>query len=377
MAQSLRDTFRLMDTNVVSHDDNRRILRRSAWLLGMALVLAACAPATNSPAPSTAPSTPASASASAPASSPVATGRIAFDRFETQVGWEAPFLGAFTAPINGLRGEAPITVNAKVDSLTPIWSPDGMKLAVSIYAPPEIPGRPAIVNPDGSGLTVLTPPTLSGSLGCSDWSPDGRKLLCTVDNDADTSVEGIYEVNADGSGMRRLTVSPYPSKQGTAGVCGGNDFGASYSPDGSRFAFVRLKCGVKADPSDDQAAAIFVEKVDGTGETQVVAYGVANSHAPAVRWSPRGNELLFGSEDGTLTRVSTDGSTLTPFALQGLLSRSFAYAPVWSPDGSLILFSLWTQEAQTTNLYTAKPDGTELTQVTNAAGAETFASWTR
>ena len=111
------------------------------------------------------------------------------------------------------------------------WSPDGRKFAFlgsggcgdfcfSLY----------VVRTDGSGLRDVTSELDRRGPGrgpASDpaWSPDGRKLAF-VRLSADLG-EPIYVVNADGSGLRRLTRGP------------ALDADPAWSPDGRKLAFVR------------------------------------------------------------------------------------------------------------------------------------------
>lgn len=53
----------------------------------------------------------------------------------------------------------------------------------------------------------------------------------------------------------------------------------------------------------------------------------------------------------------------------------FADTPDLSPDGSLIVFSLFT--GGSSDLYAAHPDGSNLTRITDAPDAEVWASWTQ
>ena len=55
------------------------------------------------------------------------------------------------------------------------------------------------------------------------------------------ALEGIYSIGADGTGLTRLTRSPFHDPQGPAGECGGGDSEADYSPDGSQFVFMRRR----------------------------------------------------------------------------------------------------------------------------------------
>jgi Tol biopolymer transport system component len=300
-------------------------------------------------------------------------GRIIYTRFTGDGGWESDFLGNYVIQTDGSE-ESPLPTPDHIDTYGPNWSPDGKRLVVTVLDfDAGILGRPAIVEPDGSGFTMVEPEGLPGFVSCSDWSPDGAHLLCAYDYDEHPDQEGIYQIAVDASTVMRLTEAPHPSVVGTQGECGGGDYGASYSPDGTRFAFVRMQCGVQADPSRDQTAEVWVGNVDGTGLTAITPSGLPHSHGPGVGWSPDGAWILFGSEDGSLNLVTPDGSDLTRIALDG--PSGYAHMPTWSPDGAYILFSMRVRATDTTNLFIARADGTGMTQVTNTPNGETFASW--
>ena len=59
------------------------------------------------------------------------------------------------------------------------WSPDDRKLMVTTFRPFPPGIRPAVMNPDGSGLYLLEMPELSQDteVGCKAWSP-GRDACC-------------------------------------------------------------------------------------------------------------------------------------------------------------------------------------------------------
>ena len=302
-------------------------------------------------------------------------GRIIYTRFSGDFGWESAFLGNYLIQADGSE-ESRLLTPDDVDAYGPNWSPDGSRLVVTVLDfDAGILGRPAIVGPDGSGFTWVEPDGLPGFVSCSDWSPDGGHLLCAHDYDEHPELEGIYQIAVDGATVTRLTEAPYPSVVGTHGECGGGDYGASYSPDGDRFAFVRMQCGVQADPSRDQKAEVWVGDVDGTDLTAITPSGLPHSHGPGVDWSPDGASILFGSEDGSLNLVAPDGSDLTRIPLDG--PPGYAHMPTWSPDGAHILFSLSVRATNKTNLFVARADGTGVTQVTETPNVETFASWGR
>jgi len=116
---------------------------------------------------------------------------------------------------------------------TPAWSPDGSRIAYTIYLEggPEGFGYEIwTVNPDGTDPRPLVNlgrcgPDCAGHLA---WSPDGSMLAfhsahANVDPSSLQWPWAIYVVHADGSGLRRV-----------------NDSGASpsWSPAGSRLAFI-------------------------------------------------------------------------------------------------------------------------------------------
>lgn len=81
----------------------------------------------------------------------------------------------------------------------PAWSPDGARIAFATDR--ETPGRTyiALIRPDGGGFERLV-------LGHRPaWSPDGRRIVFVGGVDAPA---GLYIVNADGSGLTRITDNP-------------------------------------------------------------------------------------------------------------------------------------------------------------------------
>jgi Tol biopolymer transport system component len=127
------------------------------------------------------------------------------------------------------------------------WSPDGTKIAfvdaTTVCDPiPELGCFAQIytINTDGTGLKRLTTNRPDGAYTKNiepNWSPDGGKIAFVSDRD-DRGVGPylnpgeIYTMNADGSGLTRLTNSPTIL-----------DFSPAWSPDGQKIAFTSFRDG--------------------------------------------------------------------------------------------------------------------------------------
>jgi WD40-like Beta Propeller Repeat len=225
------------------------------------------------------------------------------------------------------------------------WSPDGSTLHVTASEYPGAPLRPAVVHPDGSGFMLFDagiPPDLQ--LGCGDWSPDGSHLVLEGFG-ASPSVNGIYAIDArDGSGLARLT--------------SGTDVVPQYAPDGSEVVFQRTALHGTA---HQDAAALFIVGVDGSGPRRITPWGAARS---AGSWSPDGR-IVFAGPGRSLWTVLPDGTGLErlPVELPGA-----PFQPRWSPDGSMI--TLGVRIGEQTDIITLAPDGSGLVRITETPSAD-------
>jgi hypothetical protein len=157
------------------------------------------------------------------------------------------------------------------------------------------------------------------------------KLVFQVCNGCD-----IYVINADGTGLRRLTDGMDPA----------------WSPDGTKVAFARWR-----DPR-----GIYVIDEDGRNET--LLFGWSQAKAPA--WSPDGSHIAFTRQYGgreedversfygfqwTLPAHPWWKLGLVRVDFTDLLCYDHSFSPTWSPDGRGIAYD------SDYGLHLTSPDG--------------------
>ena len=233
-----------------------------------------------------------------------------------------------------------------------VWFPDGTKILITNDAAvgPGAPLRPAVINPDGSGLRPLDGtrnPNLE--LGCGDVSPDGSRITLEGFSSAGHhELNGIYSIRAsDGGGLVRLLQGPIEPPD--------------YSPDGTRVTFKRVVGAVNPTGS----GALFVMNTDGTDIVRITPPGYVFD-LPA--WSPDGQWIAFQKPFGQLFVVHPDGTDLHQVPVQ-LPAGSGAQDPTWSPDGLTIVFSVLG--GGHSGIYTVQVDGTGLHEVTAVTDPQT------
>jgi Tol biopolymer transport system component len=236
----------------------------------------------------------------------------------------------------------------------PHWSPDGTRLA-SCGGPGG--GSTAIVDPDTGSYRELPMPDPDLLTFCYVWSPDAKRLACESFSDSDPNRNGIYTVRtSDGQDLTRMTSNP-----------SGDDVPMAYSPNGKRLVLARYD-------QNGNSVGLFVVKTDGTSLRQIAPAGVTCCDGG---WSPQGNNIVFSRHvtpdvHSSMWIVHFDGTGLREIPAQPAYgcggpnsdpNAAGCFDPRWSPDGSQIVFGNGTEDLGR-NIYTVKPDGTGLVQVT-------------
>ena len=182
---------------------------------------------------------------------------------------------------------------------------------------------------DGTDFALLPRPDETLNLVPQAWSPDGERIAFEGWDESDPSRTGIYTARVDGTDLRRVTTSP--------GLP--HDTALDYSPDGTQLVFYRA---VRAEPDFpiDIGGSLWVVNVDGSDAHELDTGDVRPWWT--ARWSPDGSTIVFTEErlqpTGAIWTINPDGSNLTK-VFEDPEGR-FARAPVWSPDGSRIMFYL-------------------------------------
>lgn len=226
-------------------------------------------------------------------------------------------------------------------------------------------GEVIIENSDGSQQRKLTTPPTGMVDETPDWSPDGSELVFVRWT---PQSEQLFAAGADGSNVRALTpIDSNPT--GLADATDGRDEHPVYSPDGTQIAYVHIS-------GDEQNnvrkhADVWVMGADGGSPRNVTHLPDYAGEVDGVAWSPDGKHLVYSVfndtpgasfHGGALFTIDTDGThvhRLTEWKLNA------GGVPDWPSATGLITFRAVTDiEPGFGNVYTVRPDGAGLHQVT-------------
>ena len=200
-------------------------------------------------------------------------------------------------------GLSTVATGASTDHVTPAWSPDATRIA---YFKGSFPDYTLVIHGTASGASeqVVTP-VGEFPQGALAWSPNGATLLYST-------FSGIWSVPA--------AAGATPSKVNIPGEAGLENTGASWSPDGSRFAFTRMCTGC----SDPALSGLWTAGADGSDPQQLVSAGITT---PA-SWSPDGSKIAYAAANnpGEIRVANSTGSGQSGTLI---VAADFASSPSW------------------------------------------------
>ena len=177
------------------------------------------------------------------------------------------------------------------------------------------------------------------------WSPDGRVIAFAADCSFKyrLSCSSVWRVNADGSGLRKLSTGD------------AQDYCPAWSPKGTRIAFTAQFAGTK-----NRSSGIYVMHADGSSRKAIDR----NELDGCVSWSPDGSRLAFWRPNRLLLIHADGGGTQTIARDVG----QYDAEPDWSPDGKHLAFA--KQGGSSSRVYVIRSDGTELHPVAYGSSPE-------
>ncbi|MBI4474012.1 MAG: PD40 domain-containing protein [Acidobacteria bacterium] len=228
--------------------------------------------------------------------------------------------------------------NFRSTVLTPNWSPDGEKIAVTSYhrGTPDIAIISAIDRRSHSFQRT------GGELGMTPaWSPDGSRIAFASNRDKNDGPE-IYVADWNGRNMRRLTVAK------------GSDISPTWNPrTGREIAFVSERSG---------SPQIWIMDSEGTNLRRIIEED-GSAQNPA--WSPDGQRIAFAwQRAGTYFDIFIhDLATGRNTQLTGSTRyEGTNERPTWAPDGRHIAFE--SNRSGTGHIHSMLADGTKVRQLT-------------
>ena len=207
---------------------------------------------------------------------------------------------------------------------------------------------------------------LSLVAGGPSFSPDGERFATVGPGGPNAKGSGVAIANAGGETFQvvyrdstRNILGPQWSPSGDKIIFGIGNFAAFFNGFHSQF--------MQPEDRAEGGAQVAMINSDGTGYRELTS-GANNNGFPSM--SPDGKRFVyrtFGPDGDGLRIMDIETKKITPIA------GGYDNFPLWSPRGDLIMFS--RQDKGDYEIYTIKPDGTGLKQLTHSRGNDAHMAW--
>lgn len=191
------------------------------------------------------------------------------------------------------------------DVTSPVWSPDGSRIAFIARTDNGSDWGLYVTDPDGGNEQTVLEPTAHPGIGAPAWFPDGERLA--------------YHFNAGGHNDINV-VSVDGTNDETIIGAASNDGAPAVSPDGATIVY----------QSD---VALWTANADGTG-AQVLVETLPELFTVEPVWAHDGSLIYFSAGDfeADIYQVRPDGTELTQISS----ASAGEYSPTVSADGSTL-----------------------------------------
>ena len=288
-----------------------------------------------------------------------------------------------------LLGEIDVAAGTITQISTPPWS--AVKMSPSFVGGDRETARVGYVSKDARLPGIFYTDGEQGPRGpvrSASWSPDGSRVVFhrivsigpeiwkkTWGRETDFELILTKEMPAFHPSGERFVTTPLRSRNLEVAEAGSSEarvlfeeqgksaMAAQWSPDGNDVIFGWGTFFV----ARARGAQVAMIQADGTGFRELTT-GANNNGFPS--YSPDGKQIVFRTlgPEGQGLRVMNldDGSVRT-------LTDGYDNFPLWSPRGDRIAFT--RQHEGDFELFTIRPDGSDLQQVTSAPGNEAHCAW--
>lgn len=190
------------------------------------------------------------------------------------------------------------------------------------------------------------------------FSHDGRRLALSdrviVEGVSSNNVQGVKVMSADGTNGQVIFFEPQ-----TAAMA------PRWTPDDQSIV-VGVGGGFQ---TRDKPARVVMMRADGSNVRTLAS--APGAGFPSI--SPDGKRLVFRVWGPGPGERGLRVLTLETGAITRLTSSEYDTFPGWSPTGDIIAFSSWRNNDY--DIFTIRPDGTALKQLTTAHGNDAHSSW--